>query len=90
MAKCGATATNHCCWIGGEVCSYFDAGGLAEGRDGACTLRTELGSWAAVHRDPRYLRDVKARVPSFARYKTYNCGNYPTKGITCGECGVSG
>ena len=83
---CGATPTSHCCWVGGEVCEFFDPAGLVDGRDGACTLRTELGSWDAVHKDGRYLAAVKAEIPSFAGTDR-NCGDYPfAEG--CGTCGV--
>ena len=84
---CRATPDVHCCWVGGKVCPFFDVAGLADDRDGACMLRTELGSWAKVHTDPRYLGDVKAKVPSFVENETWNCGSYPQK--KCYECGVT-
>jgi hypothetical protein len=46
-----------------------------------------LGSWQAVHADPRYLASVH---PTLMRVGTVDCGDWPGPGITCGECGVTG
>lgn len=76
---CGATATNHCCWVGkAGVCEHFVPALVAAGL--GCSLRTELGSWVAVYVDGRYPFD-----PAEMR-----CGDYPQPGVTCGECGVTG
>ena len=42
----------HCCWVAGKVCEHLETN--VEGRNFSCSLRRELGSWEAVHEDPRY------------------------------------
>ena len=81
---CLATPDAHCCWVNGKVCPYFDPVRVLD--SAGCKLRSELGSWAAVHEDSRYLRDVKNRVPSFTGTNA-DCGNYP-QGKTCATCGA--
>ena len=78
---CRATPENHCCWLPGGVCPFFDPVALAEG-NGGCSLRAELGSWDAVHKDPRYLRDVAPHWP-----QVDYCGAYPVN-QRCATCGV--
>jgi len=60
-----------CCWIEGARCPHvIDAGDRV-----LCGLRLELGSWAKVHADPRWIRDVK---PTYDRlWPGYGCGDYP-------------
>lgn len=81
---CGATATNHCCYLPGEVvaCEFFDP--TAKGNKGFCSLRTELGNWNAVHADPRYQYIGEA----FTLFGTSLCGDYPQSNEGCGECGI--
>lgn len=43
---------DHCCWVNGERCPHLVEN--VNGRRYACGLRVELGSWEAVHADPRY------------------------------------
>lgn len=80
---CGATAKEHCCWVPGVgVCPHFDS----ELTGGFCSLRAKLGSWDLVHDDPRYQLQREA----FEDFGTSLCGDYPAKGVTCGECGITG
>lgn len=64
----------HCCWIDGAVCPFYDT---SEGtpKDKACSLRRILGSWEAVYADARYQAVVQ---PTFDRILPgYGCGDYP-------------
>jgi hypothetical protein len=63
---------DHCCWLDGAPCPHLVVNGPTGFRY-ACGLRTELGSWAAVHADPRYLADVR---PVWLRTGTVDCGNW--------------
>ena len=83
---CGATALDHCCWLAGAVCAHFDPD-PPDTAGGFCALRTELGDWAKVHADPRWLRDVG---PALARGGIADCGSWPTTGTRCGTCQVDG
>ncbi len=60
---------DHCCYINGKVCHFWDDG---------CTLRAELGSWDAVHTDIRWKR---AKVGKWftETYPGYGCGDWPQK-----------
>lgn len=53
---------DHCCYVDGERCAYLVEN--VGGRRYACGLRLELGSWDAVHADPRYapIQEVWDRV----------------------------
>lgn len=88
MAQCRAYTTpmdDHCCWLRGMECPYARqlVGGTWE-----CTLRSELGSWEAVHEDPRYLRDVKPEIDTMGLVE--NCGDWPGPGQVCATCGAGG
>lgn len=88
MVTCGAqNNTGHCCWINGTVCVFLRDDGLDATRRWVCTLREELGSWEAVHKDIRYIEKVR---PTLDKFNQANCGYWPGPGVTCGECGVSG
>jgi hypothetical protein len=68
--ECQPTEVRHCCWIEGRLCRHLTA-------EIRCSLRTELGSWKAVHADPRWVADVK---PTFDRLwpgRNYGCGHFP-------------
>ena len=80
---CRPTPYDHCCWINGQPCPHFDASPELVYR---CSLRTELGDWAKVHRDKRYKRDVAVHwrvlgVP--------DCGDW-TPDNPCLSCGWDG
>ena len=51
----------------------------------SCGLRRELGSWDAVHSDPRYIEGPGAK---WGRFGTI-CGDFPDpdKGELCRICG---
>jgi hypothetical protein len=80
---CSAGA-EHCCWVAGEVCTYLREN--SGGRRWSCALMEELGSWSAVHADPRYrpLGEV------FSARGLPDCGDFPGRGRTCATCGVAG
>jgi hypothetical protein len=86
MVQCKAKDGN-CCWIAGVVCPFLRDDGSLTDRRWVCTLRESLGSWAAVHADPRYIAVVH---PTLMSVGTVDCGDWPGPGITCGECGVTG
>jgi len=59
-----------CCWVQGKPCVHLD-GDL-------CSLRVELGSWEAVHADPRY---QETPAPVWKEKGIADCGDY-----VCDEC----
>ena len=63
-------SSDHCCYIEGQPCPYLQVNGPT-GRRFACALRAELGDWALVHQDPRYLADVK---PHWVERGVTDCG----------------
>jgi hypothetical protein len=93
MTTCLGNLDDHCCHLGrafGGACRYVrDDGPLAVNRRWVCTLREELGSWSAVHSDPRYLADVKPALDAMPSFDG-DCGDWPPPGETCGTCGVTG
>jgi hypothetical protein len=80
----GLCSGEDCCWVDGVRCPHVEEG-TVPGRLAACGLFRELGSWQAVHIDPRYVRDVK---PMFDRlYPGFGCGDYPQNiPATRGQC----
>ncbi len=53
MSACHGNQPDHCCWVDGERCPYLEEATVPD-RRWVCGLRRELGSWEAVHADPRY------------------------------------
>ena len=55
--KCNGRGDNgdHCCYLEGKVCKYL----IHQDGMPRCGLRVEHGDWEKVHKDPRYLEDVK-------------------------------
>jgi hypothetical protein len=76
----------HCCWFG-EVCGHLVVN--VNGRRWACALMVKYHDWEAVYESeewPMVLDTaMKAGLPP-----TYKCGEWPTKGERCGECGNIG
>lgn len=64
------TKGRECCWVEGQPCPHLD-GDL-------CSLRRELGSWAKVHADARYLATP---APVWRRQGIADCGDYD-----CADC----
>jgi hypothetical protein len=83
---CGGNNADHCCYVAGVACPHLEEN-TVEGRRWACGLRRELGDWASVHADPRYLADVK---PHWLNVGMEDCGDYPAPGRSCGTCGMTG
>jgi hypothetical protein len=79
--KCTGTAEDdHCCYVAGERCRYLVEN--VDGRRFACSLRLHLGSWEAVHADPRYRKHVQ--VVWDALGLGYTCGSWvPQPGEAC-------
>jgi hypothetical protein len=76
----GSASGEHCCWVNGERCAYLVE--HADGRRFACGLRLELGSWEAVHADPRYA-PIQAE---WDRCGIVSCGGWqPAPGECCEE-----
>lgn len=85
MSRCGVE--DHCCWLDGKVCKYL-ADSDRPGHAFDCALRRDLGSWDAVHGDPRYVADVR---PFWERVAPeLDCGAYPPEGEVCAACGEIG
>ena len=85
---CAGTAQDHCCFVAGDVCPHLEEH-TVPGRLWSCGLRRELGSWEAVHADPRYLADVKPHIEA-SPLGSMDCGDWPPPGVTCPSCGASG
>ena len=51
--SCHGNGARHCCFPDGDVCPHLEVD-TVPGRHWVCGLFRELGSWAAVHEDPRY------------------------------------
>jgi hypothetical protein len=85
-AACPGTTPEPCCYLAGVRCLYLEEH-TVEGRRWACGLRRELGDWAAVHADPRYLAVVR---PRWDEVGIVDCGDWPAPGEQCGECGLVG
>lgn len=66
----GTVDGDHCCYVRGQPCLYLEIDGPS-GRHFACGLRRELGDWALVHTDPRYLANVK---PAWDEAGVVDCG----------------
>ena len=81
---CQGTSDDHCCWLAGKVCEFLEED-TVPGRRWACGLYRELGSWDAVHTDHRY-----EPVKVFLEPHGFLCGDWPTPGVHCGTCGVTG
>ncbi len=67
------TKGRECCWVEGQPCPHLDGD--------VCSLRRELGSWEAVHADPRYLATP---APVWREHGIADCGDY-----VCGDCRAS-
>lgn len=78
----GMANGDHCCYLDGEVCDFLiDNGEPGEGRF-RCALRVELGSWDAVHADPRY-QPIQAH---WDKVGISSCGEWqPEDGVCCRE-----
>jgi hypothetical protein len=89
MGVCQATAENHCCWVPGVgVCPHFNPT-PPKGAGGFCSLRTELGSWEAVHESDKYAPQ-RAAFESFGTHGgTSLCGDFPRASESpCATCGA--
>ena len=86
MADCQAKE-GHCCWIDGKECAYVKKD--TDGRLWSCGLLLEHGNWGDVYTDQRYIDNI---LPFFEVFDigTLKCGEWPTPGKTCGECGIIG
>lgn len=87
MATCQGTPENHCCWVDGVQCFYFEVG-TVEGRQIACGLLRELGTWDAVYADPRWIAHVKPMMDRL--WPGLGCHHLPRVNETCATCGVIG
>lgn len=85
MAGCSGNTVDHCCYVNGQPCAFLEQDTIP-GRHWVCGLRRELGSWDAVHADPRY----RQAVAPYFEPKQMSCGTYPEPGRTCPECGLHG
>lgn len=69
---CHGNGSDHCCYVGGRTCLFLEVG-TVEGRIWVCGLRRELGSWNAVHADPRYQAEVR---PVWEQAGVADCGDF--------------
>lgn len=65
---------DHCCYIRSKPCIFLEYNALPN-RKYTCKLRRELGSWEAVHADPRYLNNVQVY---WDQVGIKSCGDWPT------------
>ena len=84
---CQGNLAEHCCYIDGEPCTHLRDDGQNAERRWVCTLREELGSWAAVHVDERYQAEP---APVWRRIGIADCGDWPASGDACSLCGEVG
>jgi len=95
MAKCHGNSEDHCCYLGGSygVCKFLEQG-TVPGRRWACALRREHGNWQDVHTDERYLAEVRPKLdeitPAYNDGVMPDCGDWPSPGVDCNDCGVTG
>ena len=73
--SCQATDLEHCCWVSGHVCDFYDPDSPLGKR---CSLRALYDDWETVYADSRYPFDV-AQI---------RCGDFPHNGVRCGTCGA--
>jgi hypothetical protein len=85
VGQCSGNGNDHCCSLGATVCPFLVES--TAGRRWACGLRVELGSWAAVHNDERYVTVVR---PQWDKVGIVDCGDWPEPGESCAVCGVVG
>jgi len=64
------TQGRNCCWVESKPCRWLDGD--------VCSLRRELGSWEAVHDDPRYKESPQ---PVWIENGIADCGDF-----TCADC----
>ena len=86
--RCAGNADDSCCYVAGVPCRFLEEH-TVPGRRWACGLYRELGSWARVHADPRYLTHVKPHWEN-SPLRGQDCGDWPAPGVTCPTCGVTG
>ena len=86
--KCGTNPKDHCCYVNGKPCPYLKTTSQRmrkeQGFYWKCALREELGSWEAVHEDPRYRQRIR---PEWDKVGEDDCGDYPREGRGCNTCG---
>jgi hypothetical protein len=77
----GSLDGGHCCYVNGVVCDFLELETMS-GRNFVCGLRRELGSWSAVHTDPRY-QPIQAE---WDKVGISSCGEWqPRPGECCRE-----
>ena len=86
MGLCG-TGIDHCCYFKGATCPFVTAVDKPPFK-WTCSLREELGSWESVHKDIRYTAIIPDLFKSIGL--SINCGEFPSKGVTCGDCSLKG
>ena len=85
--SCPGNTPLSCCWVDGVLCRFLRDDGLEVTRRWVCTLREHYGNWNEVHTDAGYLEHVK---PTWLAQNIDDCGDYPSAGVSCGECGQVG
>lgn len=80
----GTASGDHCCYVAGEVCRFLVDNKREEGsRRFECSLRRDLGSWAAVHENPEYREHVQK---VWDEVGIESCGAWqPEPGMCCRE-----
>ena len=88
MSLCG-TASDHCCYLREHgVCTYVRPKTDDDEYQWKCSLRTDLGSWEAVHSSQEYQSNVKPKLIEIGIQQ--DCGDWPPPGQTCKTCGQVG
>jgi len=80
MSVCHGNGRDHCCYVNGQPCKFLVENATPE-RRWSCSLFVELGDWDAVHKDERYLSDVR---PDWVAAGTPDCGDWVGPGCCFG------
>lgn len=81
MSVCHGNGEMHCCNVNGKPCKYVSER-IVSGRRWACLLFVELGDWSSVHKDERYITDVKSH---WMKTGTPDCGDWIGPGCCFGS-----
>lgn len=87
----GTPGGDHCCYVRGQVCLYLADNGPDAERRFECSLRRDLGSWAAVHSHIGYLVNVQSAWDELGTREDgspviASCGDWqPSAGECCRE-----
>jgi hypothetical protein len=79
MSGCHGNGPDHCCYVDGQVCRWLEENTEPD-RRWTCGLRRRLGSWEAVHADPRY-QEFPGAI--WRESGTVDCGDFGPAELQC-------